>query len=389
MHIISYRAMKSVSLYADAPIIKRGQKLVSLLLNVLTIGIVSTILFFGVDAIASSAGAFKEDQTTLQNKEAELRGYIETTNLGRKNRNGVLFTVDENANVYVISLTYASLLKNGHSEDSLSKTVYGSVSPITPETDMLYSYYNQFKPTHISEYAQKDYEIKDGSTYTAILCNGFDNVFENNEYPYLLNEAAEKIDEAFRNPSFKEGADLRNKLQARYANLLEKAIREVETDYLPYQTTFKKYEQAYKSVQEKKIGEAFLAYLFVTIIHYFVLPLFLKNGQTVVEKMLKRPFRSNKGKEISVVSLLIRTPICLLIQCGIPIIALLFAYGSKSVDVLSYPILGGMPLFMLAVISGLLTLVSYVFTFLIRGQKQTISELAAQMIQVDGGLFNG
>ena len=376
--------MDKVSLYADAPALKRGQKFVSLLTNLTVTAILSVILYFGLDAIVSSAGGFQSDADSLTSKEKNLYSVIEETGLGKKDSTGNFKSNETLANEYAISLSLGSLLQYGESKESLSKSVYGPYESAGTNNDMLYSYYVSFKESHNDDFAQEALASKGESYYIPRLTKDHEDWFLATGYPYLLEEKARDLDEALRNPSYSKGVEVKNFLKTRYASLLEEAIEEVTKSYTPYKESFKEYTNAYRLMQQKKAFEALGGFALAVMIHYFLVPLGFKNGRTLVDRLQHRPYRKGTGKEPTPVALLIHALLIFLEGIGIPGLSMILVYGSQGVDILSLQLFNTVPLFSIMLFSLLLLLVSYTFSFMNKDKKQTLSELVSNLIQVDG-----
>ena len=372
--------MRNYSSHIDSPLIKRGRKLGIIFADFSLCLILSLLLFFACDAINTSIGGFDGVGKKLLQEETAMRAFIKDSHLDKENSSKNLVGADTNAKTYVLTLTYASLLKGGIPEENLSKSTYSGYKPVTEDEDCCYFYYASFKVEHQALFSPSDKSL---STYLASLKEGHP-FFVDEGYPYLNLDVASKIDESYRNPGFVEGRDIREELISTYKTLLLDAIKDFESTYQPYIASKNAYEQAYRDLLGIKIAEAFIGYLVSTLILYLLVPLFAKDGRTIGNLFFKSAYRSVSGKEPAFWQITMRFLILLLEFAETPPLALLLVYGGEGVHLLSLPLFGMFPCFSLLIHSSLVLLLSYLLSFFPRGRKQTLAEMGSGLIHIGG-----
>ena len=374
--------MSKLSIYIDAPLIKRGRKIGALAADFLLCLILSLLLFFASDAINTGIGGFNAVGSELLESEQSMRAQIKESRLDKETAQGNLMGVERNATIYVLTLTYASLLEGGMDEASISHSTYNGYQPITPETDGCYFYYSAFKNEKEVDFAGNSNSRSLASYLSALKDNR--PYFIESGYPYLALETAKKIDESYRNPSYSEGKAIREDLFQAYKGLLIEAIEDFESGYKPYIAAKESYLASYQKLLTIKIAEAFTGYAIASLLLYVLIPLIARNGRTIGNLVFKSAYRRNSGKEPAFWQITLRFLVLLLEFAGTAPIALLLVYGKEGVNLLSLMLFGFLPCFTLVIYSLVVCLLSYLLSFFFKKRKQTLSEMASGLIHVDG-----
>lgn len=370
------------SFYRSSPAPKRGSKLAGHLLDLLSLSFVSLLVFLLWDAASSQGRAAQRDSEEASSLSAQLDSYAKAAHLIQRDQEGEVESIDEVAKSYLDSLSYSSLLHHGFPDEAISKITYAGASWIgeTGEEDPLCYYYVEFKGGRASSFPEESVSGQEG--YLSLLRKGMEENYLDSFYPYLTKESTEELDAYLRGEQKDDG--LYQKLFAHYKALWEGAIQDLEDNYSPYRETADAFSSLRKKMYERKLSSLWGSYAVSAAVLFLLVPLLAKEGRTLVNLALHQAYADLHGKRTSFGRVLLRFFV-LLLESPLAVSLLpLFLYGSAGVEILSC---GPLPLWWIGVFSFFVLAISYLLSFLPKGGKSTLSELASGLREKDAKEF--
>ncbi|MDY2913342.1 MAG: hypothetical protein SOV58_01760 [Candidatus Enteromonas sp.] len=326
------------------------------------------------DAVMSSLPSFHDTVSKISKLATEKEQIILESHLGNKKDEKSFYTVEELTHQYVLGLTKTSLLHYGAKEADLS-SIYEGIPDLTIQSDRLGYYYSSFKVSNLDQYNEKG--IVGEKEYTSLLILENSSLFNGDSYPLLTQEIAIQIDEALRNDTYELGKAKMEAIHHRYRTLFLEACEDLETHFTPYVVTHQRYEASYRDfITHQDLTLIFCA-AFSILVFYLLLPLFLK-GRTISMRVLRLHFSKNNGDRCSNSYICMSEIPVLLATCCIAFLAALFTSSSYVFS----PVIGPLSFAFFGLLSLVLCLVNYLFTFF--GNKQTGKERLFKLTLVGG-----
>lgn len=381
--------MTDINFYADSEPVTRGRKLGALVLDYLTLLILTLLFFVASDAIGQQTGSVKSLTDQASQSRDNLYSLVESSKLDEvDDSTGGLVGSSALVKRNIYEATLASLKKNGKTD--ISQATYAGYDAITPETDNAYYFYTSFKKANKENFslADEDRAVADVASYRSLLVSKVTvDYFETGDYPYLTLANAEALDNYLRDDTYAIGKTIYDNLTAGYGQLLSLGSQEFITYYAPYVKENQTFTDKTTLLYKIKHCEVLVSYVLGILLVYFAAPLILKNGMTTTDKILKIGVTTSEGKTPSWLSLLGHS--LLLAVAYVSVLPLVFFcyYGVNALSLLDISLLPNVSLMILGLASLLLMIFSFVLTFINPNRKQTISEFLSGQIMKDGRVF--
>lgn len=378
---------KNVSPFLSSFPAKRTKKVGARALDYFLLIIISVLFFVLTNLVVESLPAIKEKESRLSSIQDEMISLVEESKLGEY-ENGSYLSNEDIASNYLHRLIYRSLLNAKVSEDDIPSSLSLRYQPIDKESDNLYYYYASFKPAHIDEYLSVE-GINGAINYSETLSKDLEISFLIvDDYPLLNEDDAHKAKNYLLDSSYVPGKAIYESLADRYKSLLEEAINEFESSYVPFLSR----SSAHTSLKESLYGlrriEAAISYALGVLVYFLLLPLFLKDGRTIADKAMNIAYCTNKGERPSIINLSIRVVIIFFEFSSILSFIPFIIYGSSAIDLLYLPFLWGISFLSIAIFSFVFMLLSFLSSFIEKERKCFTSEFLSQMLAKDALNFH-
>lgn len=356
-----------------------------------------TFLFFGAIAtpIYSNLGIANDNYANYKQKGRELIKIADSTHLQMASDDTYTSTLsmEEVGKKYLSSLLKTSCYINGVDYEelddnnqkvivnvSLEDTFLNSDVTSEKHNDLLAYYFEYFKKeNNIGDYKvnEKDYSnnekeylnkeiLKLDTTNQDLVINDFDvDVF-------CLTET--NTDLLMQYLNFNDTNSSAYNLYVRIQNLFQDSvsigIKDVETNYDLYKTTFNEFKSYYNNYVVGYDLSIILSYLLASIVIYLFFPLCFKDGVTLGYKILGLKTERTNGNRFTFPFLLIRFLVqTILFVCTTFFIPIFLG----QMTFLTVGFMGNVSLFSICLFTFLLTCLSLVF-FFINKNRQTLSD---------------
>lgn len=304
---------------------KRGKRLSFFLLDFLIASAGACFLSLLATPIAESFPSVRQEISSLAAIQKDMGKIIEESHLNSFTEEGHLQTFSDLANAHLLSLTKASLLEGGVSEQDLS-SLYDSVLPASPDHDRVYEYLVSFKPSRLSsfdepgEYGEIAYRTRLFST------EGLSFVTEG--YPFFTLECAKTVDEGIRDESYQKGVKAKEEFLSLYVSMLGDCAEDLSAHYLPYAKLEERQNKISLSVERSLAVATWVSAFLSLAVFRFIVPL-CGDGRTLGARALKLEFVDQDGK-VPMASLLKLFSPSLLLFPLVAFLPSLFSFGLAS-----------------------------------------------------------
>ncbi len=379
--------MEEKSFYGNALVAKRSKKFGASTLDFLLVGILSVLLYALTNLVIEALPDVKATQSDIALIQGEMKSLIKESKIGEE-KGGSFVGIDTLAKNYVYRLTHASLLNNGIKENDISSSISNLYPPIAKESDNAYSYYVDFKESHLSEYEEKG--IYGLTNYLDELSKDMPFAFSiENDYPYLKLEQAKQIQDYIvnRSETYEPGKNAYEALFNRYSALLKDGANDFQDRYIPYKEKANKNETYKIKIYAIRRGEILFSYFVAVFLGYFLFPLLLKNGKSLAMKSLSLGYVDEKGRYPKWWKLLIHASVLFFEESVLMMITPFVVYGGNAIDLVYLPFLGDISLLWVGLFSILFMLFSFLSSFIDKEKKATTSEIISQLVLKDGKEF--
>lgn len=361
--------------------LKRSKKFCVGLLDFSLCFIVTLFLFFAGESInVSSSGnqARTEEINQIQN---QLSSLVVESRLSYLKEDGYLAQVEDVTKDYIVRQTYTQL-----DEDKRSQDYFKGREAIDPSSDCLFFYYQNYVPSHLTEYSDPDkvLSVEQYKEELFKLCKNDENHFyQEGDYPFFSRECADLVYSYLveKDLNLKGDYDL---IYNSYSSLLQNGISQYMESFKPYGELVNRYEAMIDAFYQIKIAILLACYFLSITIFYFVLPCVFKDGRTLFMKLFNVKAVTVDNERISWPHNLIKALCLFLIYLfSTSLVALIVLGGYNGILLIFTYFFGIFNLFALSILSALLTICSMLFTFVKKNKKQTFSEFASLMILID------
>ena len=271
---------------------KRGKRLSLFLLDFLIASAGSCFLSLLGTPIAQSFPSVRQEISSLASTQKEMGKIIEESHLNSFTKEGSLQSLSDLANAHLLSLTKASLLEGGLTEQDLS-SLYDSVIPAGESNDRVFQYLVSFKPARLSSFDEAG-EYGENA-YRSLLFSSEDLSFVPDGYPFLTFDCAQTIDEGIRDESYQKGAQMKESFLTLYVTLLNDCAEELASHYLPYAELSGLQKKMTIFLERASALTTLACSLLSLLVFEFIIPL-CSEGETLGAKALKLRFADQNGQ---------------------------------------------------------------------------------------------
>lgn len=381
--------MEEESFYKSSTPLKMSRKLGTYTLDFFILFICCILLFGLGDLIGNSTGYVNNTKEELQTKQNELYSLVIESKLDEMSlESGNLKGASTLSIEYVYCSTLAALKNNG--VEDISETTYTNYYQIEPAIDNAYYFFTVFKKDKQSSFKDDDEDKSNyGVSYykSLLVSKTSSSYFEDGDYPYLTLVSAKKVDSYLRDDNYTSGKEIYDSLLAGYQEILLSSQEEYKSYYIPYIEVNEEFNKLSNNIYKVKMIELGLSYILSVFICFFIIPLCFKNGKTVSYRFMQIGVNRTDGFKVKWNNLLIKTLVNLVeYACLIPLTSLV-VYSSQAISLFDYSISIGFNFLIVVLISLLFMLFAFIFCFINRKTKQSISEFFSRMVVKDGREF--
>lgn len=366
-----------VSKYKNNSVASTKKHIFSRLLDYFSLFVVTYLLFTIFYAIGNRLPIVDNNAKELQNKNAEIAEYIDSTHLQRLNeKKTALLSIDNGAtkyvegvcktSAYVHNLTFPVKNQSGTYDEvevQVNETFAGDTNY---ESDVLSYYFKSFKKneTSLNNYVYDNVDYKDDLDtyqYLKIMKVNVNNYVSDDDadllargngisrYVVLSEEATNKLLKYYK--ADRADTSIYNAVYGSFINGSQYGIKDVENNSLSYANMIKSYNQTYQTL----VLVTLLIYLFSYLVAYLLLTIILrliaKEWVTLGQKVMGLGVCSTNELEPAVGQLIGYHALNFVLFFTSSLIAF---YFMGIIGVLSYKILGVIPI--IGVFIGLLVI---------------------------------
>lgn len=344
-------------------------------------------MFALVNVIVDALPSVKTKQAEIGAIQKEMTSLVEESKLGEVT-NGSFLENDKISKRYVYQLTYRSLLEGGVDEKNITSSITSIYEPIKKENDNAYFYYAVYKPLHLSHYESEDKGLYGSEPYNDALSKDTGITFMNaDDYLLLGKEDALSVQNYILDSAFAPGKALFSSLENRYSSLLQDAINEFQTKYIPYQQKAHENEIRKTDLYGIRRMEIAIAYSLGILIHYLALPLLLKDGRTITMRALSLAYCSKDKKTPSFWQLALHASLLFAEESSVMAVIPFIVYGANAIDLVYLPFLWGISLLWICIFSLLFMALSFLSSFFDKESKATTTEFLSGLLLKEGKEF--
>lgn len=357
----------------------RGKKFYVGLFDFLTMFLSCVLLFVGFLAIFQSSASSKEMSDAIASAEKELADVCVETKLTRyeSGESGTsLVSMERIAVDYVKSQVLARFIAD--SDGRANDAVFDGITAATTKNDPCYFYLATYKNEHSADYGKQTEYTVDYYKETV----GKTECFDNADYPLIKASAADEIFAYYKDNSSSDVAY--NSVKTAYENMVKGCVG----DFMDVSNLYDAKQQAYGAASERLyktyIYALLIAYLLSMTVWYLVLPLVLKDGQTVFMRLFRLRCVNYDEQNVGGGQVVVRFACQMVLYLFTPLLILLLSMDISTFSVVIFVrFLRFFNLFAVGTLAFLLTICNMVFTFYSKKKKQTISEFIAKLITVE------
>lgn len=382
--------MRKESFYKNSLVLNPGRKLLAGLLDFFVAFILSCVLFFIAEGIGNHTPITSEAKTNLASSQSHLFSLVTDAKLDEKDlTTGYLKGSSVISKRYMTMSVLAALKRSG--ETDISTTTYAGYNPITPETDNSYYYYVTFKTSASSSFASDDssLSLQGKEEYKSKLFSLTSaSYFETGDYPYLSSDTAKLIDSYFRDSYYAKGKAAYDSIYGGYKEMLDAGVKEYQTYYEPYKSEYASYISYRNTIYNAKLVEVSLSYALSIIVCFLIVPLSIDRGRTVSYLVMSIGVTDREGLSPKAKSIVIKSLVNVLEYPLIMPITVFVLFSTDSLNgLMTYSLLGSFSLMSVGLFSLVFILLGWLFCFVNRQSKQSISEFLSGLVVKDGREF--
>lgn len=165
------------------------------------------------------------------------------------------------------------------------------------------------------------------------------------------------------------------KIHAAYLNLIKEAYKDIETNYIPYKTSYSDFISYREKIMQYTIVQALIIYMIIIFIYFAIVPFIFKDGRTFSMFLLKESRIDQSGEKIRWYSILLNFLVSLINLIGVVCVYFVLTYGMNSMMILTYPLFLSISLIIIYGISLAVLLASGIILLCDKNKKRTLSNL--------------
>ena len=360
--------------------LSRGKKFYVALFDFLSMFLACVLLFVCFIAIFQSSDGYKNITESISAAEKALADACVETKLTKyeTSDNGTsLASMERIAVDYVKAQAYARFVANG--DERATDKIFANVVQITAETDPCLYYIDVYKVAHKSDYSTVNADLT-VEHYTETLRKT--ECFDESEYPLLTTESAEAVYAYLKNSnaSDKVFADVKTA----YSSIVEECVGDFMNNSNAYAAKQQTYGDASERLYKTYIYALLIVYVLSMTVFYLVLPLALKDGQTLFMRLFRLRCVNYDTQNIGAGQVVVRFVCQLLLNLFVPLFILLLSMDISTFSVVIFVrFLRFFNLFAVGTLALVLTACNMIFTFYSKKKKQTLAEFIAKIITVE------
>lgn len=360
--------------------LSRGKKFYVALFDFFALFLACVLLFMCFLAIFQSSEACKSITENISAAEKALADACVETKLTKYETNDSgtsLASMERVAVDFVKAQAYARFIANG--DERATDKIFADVVQITAENDPCLYYINDYKVAHKSDYSTLNADLTAEHYIEALRKT---NCFDEGEYPLLTTESAEAVYDYLKNSdaSDKVFADVKTA----YSSLVEECVGDFMDNSNAYATMQQNYGYASEKLYKTYIYALLIVYLLSMTVFYLILPLVLKDGQTLFMRLFRLRCVNYDTQNIGAGQVVVRFVCQLLLNLFVPLFILLLSMDISTFSVVIFvSFLRFFNLFAVGTLALVLTACNMIFTFYSKKKKQTLSEFIAKIITIE------
>lgn len=342
--------MFKISIYRYNEPVIFSRRIITLLMDFLIIVFVTLIGFLACDTFVATnpAHPFNQNVGKAREVQEELVSMIEETKLGYKVENNICEAGEMTENY----------LKN---------------MSLGEEEEILTYYYGTFKEEHAEQFLSEG-----GTTETYV-----DPQLKEEEVIALKNWLENEQETTEMNGEVYDGARVSEELAKMYQELIVQAREDFTSNYQPYVETYEQLAKYQVQMIEAKGIQLLLVYFTVMTIYYLLLPLILKNGASLSNKLFSMAACSTQGEEVPFWSVILKWIMKMIGYFNIVPVILVLLYSINSKMFMDYSILGMVKISTLYYVSMIVLLLSVICCAADKKNGRTLSDIVSGQMMKD------
>jgi hypothetical protein len=344
-------------------------------LDYLVVLIFSMLIYALIDLCLPSIPSYSSLNESAVSYKNSLTSLVIESGISEKGIDGNLLDKDELTIAFLKKNIVASYEENGRS-DELS-LIYSGVAPITEDKDdNVYYYFVVYKQNNLDIYED---DSNYGQDYFESLLG--ENFYFDEGFSRISYENCQKLNEHLVNGEGNEDA-LYDEIYGSYYGALrtaEEDIKNSNKDYVSLNTVF---EKSIDDLFKIKIASILSSYIFVSLIHFFLVPLLLKDGKTLVSNVMKGMLVKDDEGNLKFHDILFNVLSSLVINLSCVLLMVFFLFGSSSYEVISSIYFGFFNVIYAALVSFLYIILDLFFRLIFK-YKVGIAEFLTKTQRLD------
>jgi hypothetical protein len=344
-------------------------------LDYLVVLIFSMLIYALIDLCLPSIPSYSSLNESAVSYKNSLTSLVIESGISEKGIDGNLLDKDELTIAFLKKNIVASYEENGRS-DELS-LIYSGVAPITEDKDdNVYYYFVVYKQNNLDIYED---DSNYGQDYFESLLG--ENFYFDEGFSRISYENCQKLNEHLVNGEGNEDA-LYDEIYGSYYGALrtaEEDIKNSNKDYVSLNTVF---EKSIDDLFKIKIASILSSYIFVSLIHFLLVPLLLKDGKTLVSNVMKGMLVKDDEGNLKFHDILFNVLSSLVINLSCVLLMVFFLFGSSSYEVISSIYFGFFNVIYAALVSFLYIILDLFFRLIFK-YKVGIAEFLTKTQRLD------
>ncbi len=360
--------------------LSRSKKFYVALFDFLLMFLTCILLFVSFLGLYQSSDKFKKLAEDISVSEKALADACVETKLTlyKTDETGTsLASMERIAVDYVKRQAYTRFVVNG--DERVADDVFSNLTQITAENDPCLYYINKYKADHKSDYTTINDKLT-SELYRKTLQKT--ECFDGSEYPLLTMESAQAVYDYLKNSNVSDAVF--ENVKTAYSSLVEDCVRDFMNNSNLYANKQQTYGQLSEKLYKTYIYALMIVYAVSMAVFYLVLPLILKDGQTLFMRLFRLRCVNYDTQNINEGQVIVHFVCQLLLNLFAPLFILLIAMDISTFSVVIFVrFLHFFNLFAIGTLALILTACNMIFTFYSKKKKQTLAEFISKIITVE------
>lgn len=393
--------MQYQSLYKYSSSARFSKKFGAYLIELFIVLILTLVLYSVADFTISNAkdSVFYNMSEELNEKENKLLSYVKESKLSYYDEKiNNLASSNTIVGDYIYSIVLTSL--HYFDEEGKNESHYDSGTYVFDdldkniEHDRVRFYYETFKVNNQKDYSDFDQNQCGLHYYQKIIFDGVKNeesdyfTLAESGYPILNKNVAIACDAYITEQSQfvtldeKEynGYVIYTDIYTSYYSIFTDAMNDFLLNCEPYHSLYLEFGESRDRLVSYKIILLMVIYALIILIYFSIIPCFIKNGQTIVDKIMKIGFIRKNGDTIAWYQNFIKVISYFLSYFVVNAFVFTLLYNNNSIAFLNFKLFGFMPFYVLYIISIVYLIANACFGAFDKKYYQTLGEKMSFMI---------